>query len=84
MTSTTFNQELVYLIRDDASGLHKIGITTNWDRRSRELGVGLVPCDNSKYWEKVLHRYFKDRRLPQSEWFRVTEEEALPMMPLQK
>ena len=87
MTIAASNQELVYLIRDNESGLHKIGITGNWARRSKELKVGrgstavrLVPCVEAKKWERVLHAQFRHKRLPQSEWFRVTEEEALPKM----
>ncbi len=75
------------MIRDNESGLHKIGMTTDWGRRSRELHVGrgstavsLMPCNDALRWEKVLHAQFKHRRLPQSEWFRVTEEEAVAKM----
>jgi len=81
------SMECVYLIRDNQTGLHKIGMTTDWDRRSRQLQVGvtttkvqIVPCTNAKKWEKVLHAMFKHRRIPQSEWFRITAEEALPKM----
>ena len=62
--------ECVYLIRDKQSGLHKIGMTKNWERRSKELKVGsitakvrIVPCRNSEKWEKVLHAMFKQKRL---------------------
>lgn len=87
MTASVQTQECVYLIRDNETGLHKIGITGNWARRSRELQVGrgstavqLVPCAEAKKWERVLHAQFRHKRLPQSEWFRITEEEALPKM----
>lgn len=87
MTVSVSQQECVYLIRDDETGLHKIGITSNWARRSRQLQVGrgstavrLVPCADAKKWERVLHAQFRHKRLPQSEWFRITEEEALPKM----
>jgi hypothetical protein len=87
MTALTTPKECVYLIRDNESGLHKIGMTTNWARRSRELQVGgsttavrTVPCSDALKWEKVLHAQFRHKRLPQSEWFRITEDEALPKM----
>ena len=87
MTSLTSSGECVYLIRDDQTGLHKIGMTGNWARRSRELQVGrgctavrLVACPDAQKWERVLHAQFRHKRLPQSEWFRITEDEALPKM----
>lgn len=79
--------EGVYLIKDKQSGLHKIGMTTNWPSRKRQLQVGpitteikFVQCRDSRKWERVLHNMFKHKRLPQSEWFRITEEEAIPKM----
>ena len=79
--------ECVYLIRDNESGLHKIGMSKNWERRASQLKVGtittkvrIVPCRNSEKWEKVLHSMFNHKRLPQSEWFRITAEEAIPKM----
>tara|TARA_E500000178_G_C16650847_1_gene586329 strand:+ start:379 stop:624 length:246 start_codon:yes stop_codon:yes gene_type:complete len=35
-------------------------------------------CSDARKWEKVLHSMFKHKRLPQSEWFDIAEEEALP------
>ncbi len=77
----------VYLIRDNETGLHKIGMTSDWERRSRQLKVGVcttqvrvVPCRDPEKWERVLHAMFKHKRIPQSEWFRITAEEALPKM----
>lgn len=79
--------ECVYLICDNETGLHKIGMTKNWARRSRELQVGSTTtavrtwdCPDAMKWEKVLHFQFKHKRLPQSEWFRVSENEVLPKM----
>lgn len=87
MTAAIAPSECVYLIRDNETGLHKIGMTANWSRRSRELQVGhsttavrLFPCSDAMKWEKVLHSQFKHKRIPQSEWFRVTEDEVLPKM----
>lgn len=79
--------ECVYLIRHNGTGLHKIGMTANWERRSRELGVGrvttkirLVQCKNAEKWERVLQAMFKHRRIPQSEWFQISAEESIPKM----
>ena len=79
--------ECVYLIRDDESGLHKIGMSADWERRSRELKVGVVTslvrvihCNDARKWERVLHVMFKHKRLPQSEWFRISADEAIPKM----
>lgn len=79
--------EYVYLIRDNGTGLHKIGMTSNWERRKKELRVGsvttlikIVQCKNAKKWERVLHAMFKHKRLPQSEWFRIEAKDAIPKM----
>lgn len=79
--------ECVYLIRHNETNLLKIGMTTNWEQRSRRLEVGrtttkimTVPCKDSGKWERVLHTMFKHKRLPQSEWFKITEEEAISKM----
>jgi hypothetical protein len=84
-TTLSAVSECIYLIRDNETGLHKIGMTTNWPRRSRELQVGGATtairtwaCPDAMKWERVLHSQFKHKRLPQSEWFRVTEDEVLP------
>ena len=79
--------ECVYLIKHNQSGLYKIGMTKNWDSRSKQLKVGsstskikLVSCRNSEKWEKVLHAMFKHKRIPQSEWFQITEQDAIAKM----
>ena len=79
--------ECVYLIRHNGTGLFKIGMTTNWERRSSQLQVGrgttkvmTVPCTDSRRWERVLHAMFSHKRLPQSEWFQITEDEAIAKM----
>lgn len=53
--------ECVYLIRDNETGLHKIGMSNNWDRRAKQLQVGktttkvqVVNCKNAEKWERVL------------------------------
>lgn len=79
--------ECIYLIRHNSTGLHKIGMTTNWDRRKNELRVGsvttlirVVECQNARKWERVLHAMFEHERLPQSEWFRIDASDAIPKM----
>ena len=39
-----------------------------------------VPCKDSGRWERVLHAMFKHKRLPQSEWFKISEEDAISKM----
>ena len=70
---------MIYLIRSKASGLHKIGITSNWTRRSRELEVGRKTVTvttarvfNAAALERSLHQRYASARLPQSEWFTLT------------
>ena len=71
----------VYLIRDQ-SGLHKIGLTRNWDRRSRQLEIGTKTAAvltatviNPERVESTLHHRYGAQRLPQSEWFSLTPEQ---------
>jgi Meiotically up-regulated gene 113 len=69
----------IYLIRSLLIDGHKIGITQNWSRRSRELDVGAkatevlvetVPLP--KALELALHRRFRKERIPQSEYFALS------------
>ena len=64
----------VYFIRHN-SGSHKIGITLNWKRRSRDLKVGTeckVVCvkqvENPGRLEKILLRKYASHNLPGTEW----------------
>ena len=68
----------VYLIQDNRTGLYKIGITKNMEKRMKQLGVGqtakliddiFVP--DAKDREKQLHKKYKDARLPQTEYFNI-------------
>ena len=68
----------IYLINNQA-GLHKIGITQDWSRRSRELEVGTKTAAvltatviRPKALELALHRRYKAQRLPQTEWFQLS------------
>jgi len=71
----------IYLISNQA-GLHKIGITQDWLRRSRELEVGTktsavltATVIRPKALELALHRRHKAERLPQTEWFQLTQKQ---------
>jgi hypothetical protein len=35
---------------------------------------------NAAKWERALHAMFAHRRIPQTEWFRITSSEAIPKM----
>ena len=66
----------VYVIQDTRTGLYKIGITNNMQRRMRELGVGKTsrlvdskPSSNPRAVERAAHQRYKAHRLPQTEYF---------------
>lgn len=73
----------IYLISDLKGRSYKIGITLNWDRRSRQLEIGTktrlisqkIVKDPGRL-EKILHRKYDSYRLPQSEWFILSEEQV--------
>lgn len=68
----------VYFIRN--GDLCKIGITENLLRRMDQLKphevLNVVRCKNYRELEKDLHSLFKEVRLPQSEYFRLSEEQV--------
>ena len=63
----------VYLIRND--DIYKIGITDNLLRRFNQLKpdeiLNVVRCSNYETLEKDLHKKFKENRIPQTEYFRL-------------
>ena len=74
----------VYLIQDISTGLYKIGITKNMEKRMKQLGVGdtakliddiFVPDARAR--EKALHKKYADARLPQTEYFKVGYQPSL-------
>ena len=75
------NAGYVYVIRDMDSGLYKIGETSNWRRRFKELKVDDVKIvviqlkwvSNRLEIEKYHHDLHRDYRLPQSEWFKLSK-----------
>ena len=68
----------VYFVRN--GDLFKIGITENMLRRLRELApdelLNVVRCSNFQEVERELHRRFKDVRLPQTEYFRLSDQQV--------
>lgn len=68
----------VYLVRN--KDLYKIGITKDPDRRMRELKpdevIHLEQCFNYAILEKCLHSRFKSKRLPQTEYFRLSHSQV--------
>jgi hypothetical protein len=67
---------VIYVIRSNELSAHKIGVTNNWSQRKRQLEVGIkaepvhvVRVHDAGKLETFLHRRFKAKRLPQSEWF---------------
>lgn len=73
----------VYLIRhQNSNGLHKIGRTTKPVSRMNQLGgedleiIAVVLCTDANEVELGLHRKYKAKRLPQSEWFNLSDAEV--------
>ena len=64
----------VYFIRN--KDLYKIGITQNLLNRLNQLKpdevLNTLRCSNYEELEKELHKNFKDDRIPQTEYFRLT------------
>ena len=68
----------VYFVRNDE--IYKIGITDNLLRRIKELKpdeiLNSVRCSNYSEIEKSMHAHFKNRRIPQTEYFRLDAAEV--------
>ena len=72
----------LYLLKNNILGGYKIGITTAPKSRFKALAVG-TKATLIGYWqldayrelEKHLHKRYAAQRVPQSEWFNLTEEE---------
>ncbi len=69
----------VYLIRN--GDLHKIGITRNLKRRMSELRpdsiVSILETEHFVSLERNLHKRFKQVRIPQTEYFRLSPSQLL-------
>ena len=73
--------EFVYIIKSTLLGGYKIGITNCIERRMKQLEVGkkatkvaVFSCDHSRLLEKTLHKQYDEYRIPQSEWFDLTDQ----------
>ena len=68
----------VYLIRN--KDLYKIGITQNLDQRMSQLKpdeiISVLKTENYEQIEKDLHQRYKEVRIPQTEYFRLTFSQA--------
>ena len=73
----------VYLLKNNILGGYKIGITTAPSSRFKSLSVG-SKATLIGYWkldayrelEKHLHKEYAGVRVPQSEWFNLTDEDV--------
>jgi len=67
----------VYLIRN--KDIYKIGITDNLLRRFKQLKpdeiINTVKCSNYQSLERKLHQKYKEFRIPQTEYFRLSERQ---------
>ena len=67
----------VYLIRNQ--DIYKIGITDNLLRRFNQLKpdevLNVVRCSNFESLEKEIHQKFKEYRIPQTEYFRLSKKQ---------
>ena len=69
----------VYLIRNQ--DIFKIGITENLLNRMSQLDpdeiIDVIKCSNFRELERDLHRDYKEFRIPQTEYFRLNENQLL-------
>lgn len=73
----------VYLLKNNILGGYKIGITTSPKSRFKALSVG-SKATLIGYWqldayrelEKHLHKEYSDSRVPQSEWFDLSDQDV--------
>lgn len=69
----------VYLVRN--GDLHKIGRTDNLEKRLKQLKpdevVQVLETSRSRDLEFEMHKRFKDKRLPQTEYFRLDANEVI-------
>ncbi|WP_269625113.1 GIY-YIG nuclease family protein [Prochlorococcus marinus] len=74
----------VYVIRN--KDLYKIGITVSIKRRVKELKpdevVAVKEASNIRGIEKLLHKRYKHCRVPQTEYFRLNNEEVIEVINL--
>ena len=75
--SNSLEKGFVYFIRNE--DIFKIGITDNLLRRFNQLKpdevLNVVRCSNFESLEKELHKKFKEYRIPQTEYFRLSKNQ---------
>ena len=75
--SESIEKGFVYFIRNE--DIFKIGITDNLLRRFNQLKpdevLNVVRCSNFESLEKELHKKFKEYRIPQTEYFRLSKNQ---------
>ena len=68
----------VYFIKN--KDIFKIGLTNNLLKRFSKLKpdevLNIVRCSNFEELEKILHKSFKENRIPQTEYFRLTPSQV--------
>ena len=76
---TSKSSGFVYLIRNQ--DIFKIGITENLLNRMSQLEpdeiIDVIKCSNFRELERDLHRDYKEFRIPQTEYFRLNENQLL-------
>ena len=76
---TNKSSGFVYLIRNQ--DIFKIGITENLLNRMSQLEpdeiIDVIKCSNFRELERDLHRDYKEFRIPQTEYFRLNENQLL-------
>jgi hypothetical protein len=82
MTELEIKTGYLYLLKNNILGGYKVGITTAPTSRFRALGVG-SKSTLIGYWqlnayrelEKQLHKEYAGLRVPQSEWFNLSDQD---------
>ena len=77
------SEGFIYLVHHKIANIYKIGITLDWGRRAKQLGVGRdVECllarkvFQPRKLERELHRRYSRFRVPQSEWFHLSSAQV--------
>ena len=75
--SNSLREGFVYLIRNQ--DIFKIGITENLLNRMSQLDpdeiIDVIKCSNFRELERDLHRDYKEFRIPQTEYFRLNQNQ---------
>lgn len=81
------SQDCLYVLRHNSSGLIKIGVTSNWQSRSKQLRVNLatkallvVACEDNLYEESSIHCEYDEQRIPQTEWFHLDANQTQTLL----